>query len=153
DDVLLNQTLSFVKQVAAVENSGFTVEDLQYLLRQDFDPVGKYQVDPNALMTLFQSLATGLRQIQIQNAVPSNLASMTESLIDQTLSGLFPAGMLTTLFTLLGPAQTFTATAASVLPANQIDPAPFAADTEISFAYDAVAQTQSVRFTGLLLDW
>lgn len=153
DDVLLNQTLLFVKQVAAVENSGFTVEDLQYLLRHDFDPVGKYQVDPNALMTLFQSLATGLRQIQMQNAVPSNLASMTESLIDQNLSGLFPAGMLTALFTLLGPAQTFTATVANVLPANKVDPAPFAAETEISFAYDAVAGTQSLTFTGLLLDW
>lgn len=153
DDVLLNQTLLFGKQVGAVLNSNFTVEDLQYLLRQDFDPVGKYQVDPNALMTLFQSLATGLSQIQVQNAVPANLASMTESLIDQTLSGLFPAGMLTTLFTLLGRAQTFTATASNVIPGNKIDPTPFAAETEISFAYDAVAEAQSVTFTGLLLDW
>ena len=153
DDVLLNQTISFVKEVAAVESSGFTVEDLQYLLRHQFDPVGKYQVDPNVLMTLFQSLANGLGQIQAQNAVPSNLQSMPESLIDQTLSGLFPSGMLTTLFTLLGASQTFTATVANVLPANKLDPGPFAAETEISFAYDPVAETQSITFTGLLVDW
>jgi hypothetical protein len=153
DDVLYNQTLLFVKEVATVQNSGFSVEDLQYLLRQQFDPVGKYQVDPNALMSLFQTLSTGLRQIQDQNAVPSNLLSMPESLIDQTLSGLFPAGMLTSLFTLLSDSQRFTATAPNVLPANKIDPTPFASETEISFAYDPVSETQSVTFTGLLLNW
>src|SRR5207302_6427305 len=39
NDVLYNQTLSVVKDVAIVQNSGFTVDDLQYLLRQQFDPV------------------------------------------------------------------------------------------------------------------
>jgi len=153
DDVLYKQTLLFVKEVAAVQSSGFTVEDLQYLLRQKFDPVGKYQVDPNALMALFQTLSTGLRQIQSQNAVPSNLLSMPESLIDQTLSRLFPAGILTNLFTLLSDSQTFTATALNVLPANRIDPAPFSGEPEISFAYDPVSEIQSVTFTGLLLNW
>jgi len=153
DDVLYSQTLLFVKQVAAVQNSGFSVEDLKYLLRQDFDPVGKYQVDPNALIALFQTLANGLSQIQTQNAVPSNLSSMPESLIDQTLSRLFSAGMLTNLFALLANSQTVTATALNVLPVNKIDPAPFAAETEISFAYDPIPETQSVTFTGLLLNW
>jgi hypothetical protein len=68
DDVLFNQTLAFVKQVGTVQNSGFTVEDLKYLLRHQFDPVGKYQSDPNALMTLIQSVASRLQQIQSQNA-------------------------------------------------------------------------------------
>ena len=153
DDVLYNQTLLFVKEVAAVLNSGFTIEDLQYLLRHQFDPVGKYQTDPNTLMALLQTIATGLSQIQNQNMVPSNLMSMAESLIDQTLSGLFPAGMLTSLFTLLSDSQSFTATTSSVLPANKIDPTPFASETELSFKYDPVSQTQTVTFTGLLLNW
>ena len=153
DDVLYSQTLLFAKQVAAVQNSGFSVEDLKYLLRQDFDPVGKYQVDPNALIALFQTLANGLSQIQTQNAVPSNLSSMPESLIDQTLSRLFSAGMLTNLFALLANSQTVTATALKVLPVNKIDPTPFAAETEISFAYDPIPETQSVTLTGLRLNW
>ena len=64
DDVLFNQTLAFVKQVQVVQNSGFTVEDLQYLLRHRFDPVGSSQTDPNALMGMVQSVANGLLQIQ-----------------------------------------------------------------------------------------
>lgn len=153
DDVLFNQTLLFVKQTEAVQSSGFTVEDLKYLLRHQFDPVGKYQVDTNALLTLFQTLAAGLRQIQAQNAIPPNLQGMAEGQIDQILSGLFPQGMLSNLFTLLSDSLAFSATATNVLPANKIDPAPFAAEPELSFHYDGVSDQQSVTFTGLLLNW
>src|SRR5262249_31580607 len=62
DDVLFGQTIAFIKLVGAVQKSGFTVEDLKYLLRHQFDPVGKYQSDPNALMTLVQTIANGLKQ-------------------------------------------------------------------------------------------
>jgi hypothetical protein len=151
DDVLFNQTLLFVKQVQVVQNSGFTVEDLRYLLRHQFDPVGKYQTDPNATMAMAQSVANGLQQIQTQNSVPPNLMSMPESLIDQSLSGLLPAQILKTLFALLTNSQTYTATQGGV--ATAIDPVPFAQETEITFSYDATTQTQSVSFEGLLLDW
>jgi hypothetical protein len=153
DDILLNQTLLFVQKVAAAQNSGFTVEDLKYLLRHQFDPVGKYQADPNALMALVLAVAGGLRQIQSQHAVPPNLMTLPESLIDQSLSGLVPATILKTLFTLLTNAQTITAAQGGVTPAGKIDPAPFAQEPELNFTYDAVTQTQTVSFQGLLLDW
>ena len=87
EDVILNQTIAFVQQVNGVENSGFTVEDLQYLLRHQFDPVGKYQTDPNALLTLVETLAAGLQQIQAQNSAPANILSLPEALIDQESFG------------------------------------------------------------------
>lgn len=149
DDVLYNQTLLFVKQVNAVQNSGFSVADLKYLLRQQFDPVGPYQSDPNALMALVQSIANGLQQIQAQNAVPANLATMSEALIDQRLSTLLPAATLKNLFTLLADSQTITVSQSG----SQIDPTPFSGEPEISFAYNLVTGTQSVSFHGLLLDW
>src|SRR5262249_39298835 len=77
-DVLAQQTLAFVRQVGMVQDSGFTVEDLRYLLRHDFDPVGKYQSDPNGLIALIQSTASGLAQIATQNAVPADLMSEAE---------------------------------------------------------------------------
>src|SRR6202034_455483 len=36
-DVLYNNTVAFVKDAKAVQASGFAVEDLQYLLRHQFD--------------------------------------------------------------------------------------------------------------------
>jgi hypothetical protein len=153
DDALSNDTLAFVKQVGVVQNSGFAVEDLQYLLRQQFDPVGEYAPDPNALIALVQSVASGLEQIQSQEAVPADLMEMPESLIDQTLSALIPATILKSLFTQLSNSQTYTASQGGVAPANQIDPTPFAAVPGLSFAYDPTTQTQSVSYTGVLQDW
>ena len=150
DDVLLNQTLLFVTQVAAVQNSGFTAEDLKYLLRQQFDPVGKYQTDPNALMTLMQSLANGLQQIQSQTAIPPNLASMAESLIDQTLSTLVPSAALKPLFSLLTNSQTYSGHATFT---SAVDTTPFAGEPEMVFTFDNVADLETISYPGYLTDW
>ena len=150
DDILLNQTIAFVKQVAAVQNSGFTVTDLKYLLRHQFDPVGPYQSDPDALIALVRTLAALLRQIQAQYAVPANLPATSESLIDQTLSSLFPAAILKSLFAQFTNSQTYTSTASS---ATGLDPADFAQEPEITVSFDTVTSTQSVSYKGLLLDW
>ncbi|HEU4891609.1 MAG TPA: neuraminidase-like domain-containing protein [Vicinamibacterales bacterium] len=149
-DVIGADTLEFVKQVEAVGTSGFTVEDLQYLLRHAFDPAGKYQVDPNASVALLQSAAAGLAQIRTQHAVPADVMTQPESLIDQRLSGLVPAPILKALFGHLTNAQTYTAAQSGV--ATAIDPAPFAAERSLVFQYDAVTQIQTVGFTGLLTD-
>lgn len=150
DDILLNQTLAFVKQAGVIENSGFTVTDLKYLLRHQFDPLGEYQTDPNALITLVQTMASGLSQIQAQNAVPANAVNLSETLLDQELSGLFPAAILKTLFAQLNNSQTYTVTAPS--PAA-LTPADFAAAPEMALSYDTTTNTQTLAFTGLLLDW
>ena len=149
-DVLFNTTVQYVTWAQRVQASGFAVEDLQYLLRHQFDPVGKYQVDINAQLTLLQQTAAGLAQIQTQNALPPNLSSMPETLLDQTLSGLIPSAILKSLFAILTNAQGYSAIASA--PAA-IDPTPFAAETGLSFSYDTTTQIQTVTYTGLLLDW
>jgi hypothetical protein len=150
DDVLFTQTLRFVSDVQAVQGSGFTVEDLQYLLRHQFDPVGKYRLDQNALLTLAQSVATGLRQIASQNAVPPHLAFLPDSRIDQSLSKLLPEPVLKVLFTQLTNGQSYSASQGGVF--TPINPAPFAQEPLLSFSYDPTTQTQTVSFQGLLTD-
>jgi hypothetical protein len=151
DDVLFTQTLQFVSNVKAVQAGGFTVEDLQYLLRHQFDPVGEYRLDQNALLTLGQSIATGLRQIAAQNAAPPDLSLMPDSRIDQNLSRLLPEVMLKALFTQLTNAQTYMASAGGVAAA--IDTTPFAQEPLLSFSYDPTTQTQSISYRGFLTDW
>jgi hypothetical protein len=150
DDILLDQTLAFVKEVVVVQNSGFTVEDLKYLLRHQFDPVGKYQTDPNAMVSLVQTVATGISQIQAQNTVPPIAADTAESLIDQILSGLFPATILKALFTQLTNSQSYTVTAPS---ATGLNPADFASAPEITLSFDGITGTQTLVCKGLLPDW
>jgi hypothetical protein len=151
DDVLFTQTLEFASKVRSVQASGFTVEDLQFLLRHQFDPVGMYRFDQNALLTLAQSIATGLHQIVAQNAVPPDLSLMPDSRIDQNLSRLLPEAMLKALFTQLTNAQTYAASQGGVAAA--IDTTPFAQEPLLSFSYDPTTQTQSVSYQGFLTDW
>jgi len=152
-DVILTCTLAFVRAATRVAASGFSVEDLRYVLRHQFDPVGKYQVDANALNALVQSAATGLEQIRKQSAVPENLSGLSETLIDQRLSGLIPAAILKSLYAQLTDAQTYTATQGSVPAGSALDPAPFANEDRLAFGYDAVTQIQTVTCRGMLLDW
>lgn len=150
-DVLFNQAVQFVQQAQAVQASGFAVEDLQYLLRHQFDPVGKYQVDTNAQLSLLQQTAGGLLQIAGQYALPADLMTEPETLLDQMLSKLIPSAILKSLFALLTNAQGLTASQTGV--ATAIDPSPFANETELNFSYDSNTQTETLTCTGLLLDW
>jgi peptidoglycan hydrolase-like protein with peptidoglycan-binding domain len=153
DDLLFSQALAFIKQVRAVQSSGFSVDDLKYLLRHQFDPVGQYRSDPNAMTALIQAMSGGLRQIQAQNAAPADLTSLSDDLIQQQLTGLFPAPVTQALFAVLTGSQSHTASQAGVATANQIDPAPFASELGLSFSYDPTTQTQSLTYQGTLLDW
>ena len=47
DDMPLTQTLAFVDETRKVLGSGFATADLNYLLRHQFDPLGKYRPDPS----------------------------------------------------------------------------------------------------------
>jgi hypothetical protein len=153
DDVLFTQMLTFLGQVAAVTASGFDVADLLYLLRHSYDPAGPYAPDTNAQTSFAQSIATGLRQIAAQNALPANLNAVTDDALQQKLASLLPAQVLQALLLLLGNGKSFSATQGGVAPAAKLDSAPFAQEGALSFSYDATTQTQGVTYRGVLLDW
>ena len=138
DDLLYTQTSQFAQEAGLVATSGFTMEDLRWLLLHQFDPVGKYSIDKNALLTLAQSIGSGLQQIQSAQAIPVDLSGLSDDLIQQKLSGLFSASLLNNLTGLLTDITAFSASQGGITVAAQIDPTPFSAYPELSFNYDAV---------------
>jgi len=159
DDFVFTQTLAFIKQVGLVKSSGFTVEDLKYLLRHQFDSVGKYAPDPNPLISLAQAVANGLRQIKAQENLPADLRgwpdalrTWPEALVEQKLSTLFPTTIVKTLFALLNGAQTYDASQGGVAPGSQIT-TTFPQEPQLVLSYDSTTQTQSLSYRGPLLDW
>lgn len=151
-DYPLTQTLRFVEVVTAVKASGFTVEDLNYLLRQRFDPVGKYRSDPNAVLVLVKTLAAGIRGIQTDNAVPTAASSLTDDFLRQKLALALPSDVVDTFFAMWTGTIAYSVTQNNVLPANQLNPADFAQELEIQVSYDAVRQAQQLTFHGMLFD-
>lgn len=153
DDVLFTRMLAFLDQTDKIKASGFDVAALQYLLRHKFDPAGPYQQDLNAAMALVQSIAIGLRRIASQNALPANLATAGDDVLQQKLATLLPTALLQDFAALIGNGRSYSASQGGVVSAAQIDPTPFAAESALSFAYDATTQTQTATFQGCLLDW
>ncbi len=74
DDQLFNQTLAFVGMVKQVKESGFSVEDLDYLLRHRFDPVGKYRPVAAVPLSLVKTLAAEIQRIRAEQTPPDDVA-------------------------------------------------------------------------------
>ncbi|TMD58873.1 MAG: hypothetical protein E6I91_21250 [Chloroflexi bacterium] len=98
DDHPFTQTLRFVEVAEKVRESGFQIEDLDYLLRHRFDPVGKYRPDPGVLLALVKALATSIRSIQAEHAVPADPATFTDDVLRQKLALVLSKDVAETFF-------------------------------------------------------
>jgi hypothetical protein len=152
DDYPFSQTMRFVEVARIVGDSGFHVEDLNYLLRHQFDPVGKYRQDPNARLGLVKSIAAGLRSIQTEQALPADLSSLTDELLQQRLALILTADAVTTFMGMWKGTMQYDAVQTGVAPASQLDPKVFAQTPAVTLTYDAVLQAQKLSFRGTLTD-
>lgn len=149
DDYPFAQTLRFVEVATIVRASGFRIDDLEYLLRHEFDPVGTYKPDQNALVTLVKALAAGLRRIQSAEAVPADPTTVTDDDVQRHLALVLPSDAATTFMGMWTGTVLWHAEQSAVLQADHLVPAAFAG-TPISVSYDAVTQTQALAYTGVL---
>jgi GH18 family chitinase len=152
DDVPLIQMLTFVDAAQRIQGSGFSIEDLRYLLRHQFDPVGKYSSDPNALLQLIRSLANAIHLIQSGNAAPADPLAFTDNIIRQKLALVFGSDVVQTFMGMWTGTIQYTAVQTGVPPANQLNPATLTQFPAIQVSYDQVRNAQQLTFTGVLLD-
>jgi Neuraminidase-like domain/Putative peptidoglycan binding domain len=64
-------TLQFVEMVGAVRDSGFSIEELAYLLRHDLQPSSDLDPAETALATTLEELRDGLQQIAVDTEAPT----------------------------------------------------------------------------------
>jgi hypothetical protein len=152
EDYPFSQTLRFVEIARLVHESGFSIEELDYLLRHKFDPVGKYRQNPSALLSLVQSLAAGLRSIEREQALPFDPTSLTDDLLQQKLGLVLPADAVATFMGMWTGTLQSSALQPGVPPADQLDPKAFQHTPAVSLSYDAVLQAQRLTYRGVLLD-
>lgn len=149
DDVPLRQTLAFVEVAQAVKASGFSVEDLGYILRQQLlDPLGKYRPDPSSLMTLVLKLASGIGAIRAPYAqVPD---SLDRDPLRQLLVNALTVDVVDPWFSVLDGTATVQVTRNAVAATDAPDPKAFASWPELRLAYDSVRQIETLAYRGLL---
>ena len=145
------QTLRFVDLAEQVKDSGFTIEDLAYLLRHRFDPVGKYRPAADIPLALVQSLATELARIRSEHAIPRDPLELSDDVLQQKLALVLPPDVTETCMAMWNGTQVYEVTVDSVPVGAQLDPGAFADIAGLSLSYDAVTESQTLAYTGVLL--
>lgn len=147
-----SQTLRFIEIVDKVKASDFKVEDLNYLLRHSFDPVGTYRPTAEVPLALVKSLAAGIQRIQTENAVSADPAALTSDVLRQHLALVLPAEVADQLFSRLTGTAEFEVTQEKVKAIDRIDPKAFSQAPALRVSHDTVREIQHLVYRGLLTD-
>jgi hypothetical protein len=147
------QTIRFIEVAAEVKGSGLKIEDLDYLLRHQFDGTGKYRSDPDATLALLKTLAEGIRAIRAEHAV-SAAGGMGEEVLRQKLGLVLPPDVVARFLAMTNGTIEFTATTVGLDPADKLEPVTFAGEKQIrQLSYKEVPhQEQKLTFRGVLFE-
>ncbi|MCK5505558.1 MAG: hypothetical protein KAJ10_10370, partial [Thermodesulfovibrionia bacterium] len=143
-------TLHFIEVLEKVKESGFTVEDLNFLLCHHFDPSGKYRSKSDAIIALMKTLATDIRRIQNEHCVPSDSNSITDDWLRQKLALILPTDMADRFLSIL--TGTVENEVAQENPTEKLDPNVISGDPYIRISYDPLRDVQRLAYRGVLLD-
>lgn len=149
EDYPFERTLRFAELAQQVTSSGFTVEDLEYVLRYRFDAVGKYRPKPDQLMALVAALTAGVRQVLAEQVIPDQPDAITDDLVREKLALVLPPDVVETLFGFWNDTIAFDAPKDGVIEARKLAPSTYEV-LGVSVAYDAVRQRQRVIHAGVL---
>jgi hypothetical protein len=153
DDHPFSQTLQFIKVAEKVKESGFKVEDLNYLLRHRFDPAGKYRSDPIALLALVKLLASDILRVQTEHAIPEDPSTLTDDLLRQKMALVLPSDVVDIFMRMWTGTVEYEATKDEVDPKDKLVLETYAAEPAIRrVEYDSTRGEQHLTYRGVLLD-
>ena len=151
DDHPFTHTLRFVEIVEQVRNSGFSVEDLDYILRHRFDPVGKYRRDPNVLSALVKTIAEDLRRIHTELTAVAGTDGLTDAALREKLALVLSPDVVDTFFGLWKDTKEYSANKSIDDENLQLEPTTYEKDG-VRVSYDVTRQVQYVSHLGVLTD-
>lgn len=151
DDHAFGQTLAFVKAVQLAKTGPMKVEDLNYLFRHRFDPAGPYREDGSGQADALQALATTLRALAADYAVPADADALTDDVLKARLLQVYPPDVVETFMGFWSDQAVYSATVTPVPPQKRVSPAVYRLPG-ISLAYDETRQRQQAAHTGVLTE-
>jgi len=152
DDHPYNQTIQFVDIAHQVRESGLTPDSLNYLLRHQFDPVGKYRFNALLWLGFVKALGAGLRAIQAAQAPPADPSGFTDEVLQQKIALVVPEDAAAMFMGLWTGSIKQSVSVPGVQPAAQLNPATYAAFPQLVLRYDPVTQAQGLTYLGALTD-
>lgn len=151
DDYPFARTLRFVEVVEQVRGSGFSVEELDYLLRNRFDAAGPFRPAADLPATFIRSLAAGVRRIESDHAAPSDPLLITDDFLREKLELVFPGDAVNEFFSYWTDSAEFSATKAGVVPGKKLAPTTYETGG-LRVVYDETRNRQQLVHVGVLSD-
>jgi len=153
DDYPFTQTLAFIEIVEQIKESGLNIEDLDYLLRHHFDPLGKYRPNRETELAFLKTIAEGVHAICKEHALPDVPGAMEEDVLRQKLVLILPPDVVEHFLTMMNRSDQFTVTKAGVKLEDKLDPKDYVGEPSIyQISYNEKFKEQKLTFLGVLLD-
>lgn len=149
DDYLFGQTLRFVEVANIIRQSSFQIEDINYLLRHRFNPVGKYRSNPQEYLSLVRALSSDLRRIWKEHAMPNSPEDMNDDLLRQKLILVIPPDAVEMFMGLWNESTEFSSVKKDVPEEDSLDPEKYEVKG-IKVAFDSNRRQQSLSHNGVL---
>ena len=131
DDHPFNKHINLIELVEKVRESGFTVDDFNYLLCHRFDdPLGKYRSKSDAAFALLKELTTEITHIEEDTNRHSDYSAITDDLLRQKLSEVLPIELVNRLFEFWNDNIEFSAKKRPVPQGIKLDPEKYHLDME-----------------------
>jgi hypothetical protein len=86
-----SEALRFVEISGVLKRAGFKVTQLDYLIRNSYDPAGPLAPRRDELLALIRTLATEISRIRAEHAIPGDGLAFTDEIIGQKLPLVLPA--------------------------------------------------------------
>ncbi len=153
EDHPFTQTLRFVEIAEQIKHSELNVPDLDYWLRHQFDPDGKYRLNTEAMLALTKTLANGIDAIRREHAVPADSSALSDEMLRQKLGLILPSPVVERFWAMLTGTAEFTVTSTGVAASDQLQASSFMGERAIAqITYNAPRQEQKLVFRGVLFD-
>jgi hypothetical protein len=150
DDRLFTQTMGFIAAARLLKDSGVSVEDLDWLVRHRFDPVGKYRTDPAAHLSLMRSLGGEIASIRAEHAIPADPLTLTDEQIAAKLALALPPDATQTFLAMWTGQIVLEVEEREVEEDAKIPPARLSGVPFLAVAYRAGTRIQRLVRTGVL---
>jgi hypothetical protein len=136
-DYPLSGTLALLEVVDHLQAAGMSADELSYLLRHAFDPVGPYRQDEQALLRLAAETADGIRRLEDEHAppAPGEEASLSDDAVARELGLVLSGEASATVVSMWQRQIVYTATKPALAKSDQISPASVAAFPELTVDY------------------
>ncbi len=141
EDHALNQTLAFVKLAQQIKASGFEINDLDYLLRHQVDPLGKQTI---VALDWIGNLAAQLSLLSTEFNLP---ATITDEQLQQKMARVFAPNVVERF--MMFWLNRYSATLENVSVSQRLQPDIYAKNG-VSVSYDAVKERQQITVVGVL---